>query len=252
MTYGRRRRSRPMRDVPERCGTPPDPRCSLCAAFTAVSMETARDFALLVRRARYRPGEDIALDPAFCRSLAVVVSGVAVVSQALEDGRRHIAAFRFPGEPLALGGMIPCDGTVSALTEVDIYRVGADRAETFLADHPAAGKALAGLAHGCVSGMLNHMLLLGRLSAGERLAAFLTDCVDRIGVRLPDGVGLTLPMNRTDIADHLGMNTETVSRQFSRLKKAGLAHFQSPSRLVIPDPGALRALVPVPAAGLVN
>ena len=63
-----------------------------------------------------------------------------------------------------------------------------------------------------------HLLVLGRQNAIERVAAFLVDLAERQG-GLPQ---VDLPMSRTDIGDYLGLTIETVSRVFSKLKEAGV------------------------------
>jgi len=52
-------------------------------------------------------------------------------------------------------------------------------------------------------------------------------------------------MNREEIADYLGLNSETVSRIFSKLRKAGLFKFLSPTEFVVPDPEAVARRLPV-------
>ena len=67
----------------------------------------------------------------------------------------------------------------------------------------------------------DHMLLLGRKDALERVAAFLLEMDNR----LAGMAGMTLPMTRRDIADYLGLTVETVSRALSRLRRAGVVAF---------------------------
>ena len=245
MTFERKQRSQSVSLPPSHCGTCPDRQCAVCSRLLVIAPDLAYEFSNLARRIKYVPDEDLSDGRGFHKSISVIVSGVAMLSGLLADGRRQIAAFRFPGEPVALGGMIPTDGTTSAMTDVEICRIDGDRLDAFIGKHPQVGKSLVDLSSRQMNDLLNHVVLLGRLDAAERMAAFLVDCADRYGAKSEDGVALSLPMNRTQIADHLGINTETVSRQFSRLKENGLVEALSPSRLVISELDDLRRMVPV-------
>ena len=72
----------------------------------------------------------------------------------------------------------------------------------------------------------NHMLLLGRKTSLERVAAFLVE-MDR---RLAAASVMPLPMSRRDIADYLGLTLETVSRALSRLHELGIIDFIGSNR----------------------
>ncbi|MEK9726454.1 MAG: helix-turn-helix domain-containing protein, partial [Rhodospirillaceae bacterium] len=94
-----------------------------------------------------------------------------------------------------------------------------------------------------------HAVTLGQFSASERLASFLAEMGARLGCAVAGGTEIDLPMTRDDIADYLGLTSETVSRQFRRLKDAGLIRLPTPSRLVVPDMARLAARAPALAAG---
>lgn len=77
---------------------------------------------------------------------------------------------------------------------------------------------------------------------------FLAQMAMRVGRGAYNGGPVRLPMSREDIADYLGLNAETVSRIFSRVKKTGLVKFLSPTEYVIPDLNAIARRLPVPIA----
>ena len=83
-----------------------------------------------------------------------------------------------------------------------------------------------------------HMLLLGRKTAVERVAAFLLDMAERSG---PAQV-VELPMGRQDIADFLGLTMETVSRTLTQLERQGAITMPSARRVALTDPAELRSI----------
>ncbi|MEQ1955045.1 helix-turn-helix domain-containing protein [Mesorhizobium yinganensis] len=146
-----------------------------------------------------------------CGALYRVEFGAVRVYRLLADGRRQISAFHLPGE---MFGFEADDihhffAETLCATRVRILRASAgnDLSSELL---PMALKGLVRAQE--------HLLVLGRQNAAERIAAFLTDMAARQG-------GLRqveLPMSRTDIADYLGLTIETVSRVFSKLKQKGV------------------------------
>ena len=84
----------------------------------------------------------------------------------------------------------------------------------------------------------NHMLLLGRKSALEKIATFLLDLAGRTA----NGDAVDLPMSRSDIADHLGLTIETVSRSFTQLERQGVIGLPSARRVMLSNKDALERL----------
>ena len=83
------------------------------------------------------------------------------------------------------------------------------------------------------------LLLLGRKSARERVATFLLRLSEKAERRgLPESP-VRLPMTRTDIADYLGLTTETVSRSFTALKRDGVIEVPDSHQVVLRDIDAL-------------
>jgi CRP/FNR family transcriptional regulator len=80
----------------------------------------------------------------------------------------------------------------------------------------------------------DHLMVLGRKTASERIATVLLKLVDRIGKQGNSGCALDLPMTRSDLADYTGLTTETVSRTLSQMKKQGVINTAGVRALHIP------------------
>jgi CRP/FNR family nitrogen fixation transcriptional regulator len=136
--------------------------------------------------------------------------GAVRIYRLLADGRRQISAFHLAGETFGFEADTTHHFFAEAIsaTGVRVFRLAAaDMSRQLL---PLALKGL--------TRAQEHLLVLGRQNAIERVAAFLVDMAERQG-------GLRqveLPMSRMDIGDYLGLTIETVSRVFTRLKDKGV------------------------------
>ena len=166
-----------------------------------------------------------------------LVSGVVRISQLLPDGRRQISAFHLPGD---MFGFEIDDIHYASAEAIVPVKVVAFKWHTLLS---------ATASHGFVHELLNrtliglrqtqdHLLLLGRRNALERLAAFLLEMARRSGAK--DTIELAMP--RHDIADYLGLTLETVSRMFAELKEAGIIKLESARRVNLLDMAELEAM----------
>ncbi len=90
-----------------------------------------------------------------------------------------------------------------------------------------------------------HNLMLGQLTAKERIIAFLLELALRTGRFLTDRYEFALPMSREDIAHYLGLNELTVIRTLSKLKKDGVIKMPDPSHAYISDLEKFASLTPI-------
>ena len=84
-------------------------------------------------------------------------------------------------------------------------------------------------------------MMLGRKSAIEKVASFLSVLMDRVGNESDGTLTFDLPMSRSDIADFLGLTIETVSRTLTALRKRGVIELPSAHKVVVLKKGALRS-----------
>jgi CRP/FNR family transcriptional regulator len=168
-----------------------------------------------------------------------VVRGSLSLSKLLPDGRRQVTGFLFSGDflGLSIGGAYPY--TAEALAPTELCRFDRPGLTRILDKFPKLEHQLLSLASNELAQAQDHLMVLGRKTAIERVATVLLKLVDRIGKNGNSGCALDLPMSRSDLADYAGLTTETVSRTLSRMKKQGLIDTVGVRGLHIPRVGAL-------------
>jgi CRP-like cAMP-binding protein len=158
-----------------------------------------------------------------------VISGAVRSCKLLADGRRHVNQFMLPGDFVGLESDGTYRFTVEAVNDATLMRYPRRVLDQLVEQQPRLGKRLLGMLCEDLSAAQAQMLLLGRKSAVERLASFLLSMSARNG----ESDCVELPMTRSDIADHLGLTIETVSRIFSQLKGRGVIQLKASSAVVI-------------------
>jgi CRP/FNR family transcriptional regulator len=162
-----------------------------------------------------------------------VLSGAVRICRLMSDGRRHVTDFFLPGDMINfdLAGLYSF--TAEAIVDSTVRRYPNQAIDRLVADTPRAACQMLALASDRLLSAQRQMVVLGRKNATERLASFL---VTRFGRQDGETTGtLTLPMSRADIADHLGLTVETVSRIFTKLKREEIIDLPSAQCVVIRD-----------------
>jgi CRP/FNR family nitrogen fixation transcriptional regulator len=139
----------------------------------------------------------------------------------LSDGRRQIGAFHLAGDIFGLENGGEHRFTAEAIVETTVRLIRRHSLELVAESDAVVARNLLSMTTNNLQHAEDHMLLLGRKTSLERVAAFLIE-MDR---RLTATSVLALPMSRRDIADYLGLTLETVSRALSRLHELGILGF---------------------------
>jgi CRP/FNR family transcriptional regulator, nitrogen fixation regulation protein len=167
-----------------------------------------------------------------------VVAGTVRICKLLADGRRHIAEFRFGGDCFGIDSASERMYSAEAVDDVIVMRYRRSATEQLVEQNPVVARLLRdtmlrelGSAHG-------RTLMLGRMTAPERVAAFLLEMFDRRDTAKV----LELPMSRHDIADYLGLTIETVCRILSSLRRDGTIAIPNSHRIELLDRSALEAI----------
>jgi len=167
-------------------------------------------------------------------TVSTVSAGLVILQRILDDGRRFVVDFVCKGETLNNGHMQK-DVSAFAVIPSVVCVLAPELVSTMKRAYPQAAVQLYELTLDGQDRMIEHMTLLARGGVQEKVSHFLFNLARRIGIKNQASFEVDLPMTRGDIGDYLGLNTETVSRQFSILKKSGDILLPKPDRLIIPD-----------------
>ena len=170
-----------------------------------------------------------------------VTSGVLRLTRLLEDGRRQVIAFGYPGDIVGFpcGGLHHTDCDVLVDAQLQPYR--RSLLESGEGD-PELHQQLLQAALREISAMQDHFMMLGRKSAVEKVASFLCVLTNRVGKDLGNYKQVDLPMRRGDIADFLGLTTETISRTLTQMRKSRIIEINNIHTIIVLRPTALLGL----------
>lgn len=166
----------------------------------------------------------------------LVQSGCVRTVKLMEDGRRQVGEFLFPGDLFGWDALEEHDFGAEAVTAAALRRYPRRLLEALAErDRDLAQRLRTLTAHELRAGR-ERMLLLGRKTAAERIASFLLEISARLG-----GAGnrpIELPMRRVDIADYLGLTIETVCRGLTSLRRKQIIAIER-TQVAIRNPHAL-------------
>jgi CRP/FNR family transcriptional regulator len=202
-------------------------RCSACAVRSlsicgALDRADLAEFERVARQVHLAPNETLFTAGQTASSVHNLTAGVARLYKLLPDGRRQVIGFALPGDFL---GTAPCDRysySVDAVGSVSACRLSVETFTQFIERRPHLLVRINEFVTRELRLAQDQMLLLGRRTAEEKVAAFLVGWRERLGHAGDEQQTITLPMSRQDIADYLGLTIETVSRTLTRFEREKL------------------------------
>lgn len=168
-----------------------------------------------------------------------VVSGIATLTQTMEDGRRQMVGLLLPSDFVGRPGRNIAAYDVTAVTDLVMCCFRARPFEELMRSTPHVGQRLLEMTLDELDAAREWMLVLGRKTAREKIASLILIIARRDAAlklsRHEGDVRVDLPLTREAMADYLGLTLETVSRQLSALRRDGVIDLEGKRQVVIPD-----------------
>ena len=215
---------------------------AVCGPFGLGDLASSRFGHSDATIAHYGPGEEVVGEGDPADSYFMVVKGVFRSVKVTRDGRRQIFAFYMPGDMCGLEPGATYDLTVEAVNAGSIATLSRSACRARMSQDANFNIAVFDGATRALALSVDHMTMVGRSSAEERLAWFLKMLRERAAIPGKQPPTVELVMQRQDIADYLGLTIETVSRTFTHMKEKGLIALPTTRRVEILKPDALERL----------
>ena len=190
----------------------------------------------------YAAGEEVVGEGDSAESYFMVVKGMFRSVKMTRDGRRQIFAFYMPGDMCGLEPGQSYDLTIEAVNAGALATISRSACKSRMNRDPQFNSAVFDSATRALSLSVDHMTMVGRSSAEERLAWFLMMLRERASAPNRHQPVIELVMQRQDIADYLGLTIETISRTFTHMKERGLIALPTTRRVEILNLGAIERL----------
>lgn len=199
-----------------------------------------------------RKPQRIALAPPATDSIFMIQSGVYLLRVKWSEDRHQIPSLLYPGDCLRSAVVPPFEkAEIAAGTDSgEVWRMRWPVITRMMAADPRLAREVTDrLAAQSARFALQNVIIAG-LNGDERVAAVMLELALRTGRQTPRGLEFEMPLSRTDIAEHLALNADTVSRILSRMRGSGLITPAGRNRLSC---ASIEALVgECPIAGLIR
>ena len=215
-------------------------RCSACTVRSlsvcgALDQADLVEFERIARHVHLKQNEALFTAGQAATAVHNVTAGVARLYKLLPDGRRQVIGFALPGDFLGVMPSQRYSFSADAIDDVSLCRLPTDAFARFIENRPHFLLRINEFAAHELMMAQEQMLLLGRRTAEEKVAAFLVGWRARLAHVGDDQPTIALPMSRQDIADYLGLTIETVSRTLTRFER---------EKMLAIVPGGVRLLDP--------
>ena len=235
-------------NIAQDCSECPIRHRAVCARCEADELERLEDIKYY---RRFEAGQTIIWSGDRMDFVGSVVSGIATLTQTMEDGRTQMVGLLLPSDFVGRPGRNVAAYDVVATTDMVMCCFRKAPFEDLLDRTPHIAQRLLQMTLDELDAAREWMLVLGRKTAREKIASLLSIIARRDATLNQGGFDgpatFDLPLTREAMADYLGLTIETVSRTFTKLKKEGTIRLPTTHRVELADMETLQDLAGVDA-----
>src|SRR6056297_2393391 len=224
-------------NVAQDCNDCPIRHRAVCARCESDELERLEDIKYY---RRFEAGQTVIWSGDRMEFVGSVVSGIATLTQTMEDGRTQMVGLLLPSDFVGRPGRDEAAYDVVATSDVVMCCFRKKPFEELMVHTPHIAQRLLEMTLDELDAAREWMLVLGRKTAREKIASLLSIIARRDAtLNMRNGTSgqivFDLPLTRAAMADYLGLTLETVSRQISALKRDGVIELEGKRHVTVPD-----------------
>lgn len=177
----------------------------------------------------------------------VISKGIHLVRAPIGVSRHQVLGILYPGDFVHAGTLPPFEGVaIIPVSEMgEAWRMRWPAAKNLIDERSDLSRRIADNIADQAARTALHNAIIAGLTSDERVAALFIEIALRTGATTPFGFRFEMPLSRTDIAEHLALNADTVSRIVSRMRAKGRIVRTGTYRLLSANIDALAADCPL-------
>lgn len=222
--------------IPHECEDCPIRHKAVCARCDSDELERLDEIKYY---RRFEAGQTVIWSGDRMDFVGSVVSGIATLTQTMEDGRTQMVGLLLPSDFVGRPGRESAAYDVVATTDLVMCCFRKSPFEEMMTSTPHIAQRLLEMTLDELDAAREWMLVLGRKTAREKIASLLSIIARRdASLHMQNAEGslvFDLPLTREAMADYLGLTLETVSRQISALKRDGVILLEGKRHVTVPD-----------------
>jgi len=225
-----------LKAAPRDCGDCPIRHRAVCARCEAHELEQLDQIKFY---RNFQAGQTVIWAGDDMDFVGSVVTGIATLTQTMEDGRTQMVGLLLPSDFVGRPGRDASPYDVVATSDLVMCCFRKKPFEDLMSSTPHIAQRLLEMTLDELDAAREWMLVLGRKTAREKIASLLSIIARRDASLSFSGVEgpmiFDLPLTREAMADYLGLTLETVSRQISALRKDGVIELAGKRHVTVPD-----------------
>jgi len=192
----------------------------------------------MITKKNYKKGDIIYMEGEVCQSLSIVNTGKAKVYKYTKEGKEQILYILGEGEffgEMSLMSHEKLNFNVAAVEDTNLCSLDRNSFNQVLSTHPEISVKILQVMGEKLKSLEFLAQNLGSKDAESKIVYLLVKLAREWGKETKEGIAVSMPLTREDMANYIGVTRETISRKLTKLQGEGLIDLEGNRKIIIKD-----------------